>query len=388
MKKLVSFVLGLMLTGCQVTQSALVTVTPDPDWPSPEAFSSLVVVQPKGGGNLSLLNLASGQTWRLLNVLPTDYEWENVFYNPWSPEGERLALIAHTSSAISLHLVDIKNQTVTLLYESKLMYRVQAIYWSHDGQRILFTEQADSKPYHDKLISFDIRTGETRLVYEQSARNDHRLPASSGVPVLQPMGWSYDDKHVGLVSNENQLFEIMLVDPDSGEVTVYPENDGMRRARWSANNGEILVEYASVNPLAMGLPLLLPVEKMLVINAESFEITRTVSGNDRFGILPAWTPDGDRVAYWKDLNLLCVVEVRGEEVHCPFSQLPAGAQAASFGDDAPPLSWDNRGEKLAFSIIEKSPSEKNIGYVVDESGQTLARSEDLYGFVYWPPSSR
>ena len=165
MKKLIYSLLlaGVMLAGCQTTQLVINTPTPDPNWPTLDTVDNIVIVQPKSGGELRLASLTNGQTWSLSKVLPTSYEWENVFYNPWSPDGYKLILIARSSLAISLHLVDIKSRTVTKLYESKHMYRVQQIYWSRDGKHVLFTEQVDIEPYQDKLMSLDIATGKSEI---------------------------------------------------------------------------------------------------------------------------------------------------------------------------------------------------------------------------------
>jgi len=200
------------------------------------------------------------------------------------------------------------------------------------------------------------------------------------------MGWSYDDKYIGLVSTENQRFEIKLVDQGSGNVRTYPENDGMRRAQWSAVRGEMLVDYSSLNPLAMDLPPLPPIEKLLVINTDTFEVIHAVSRDGNFGTLPAWTSKGDRVAYWKDLESLCVMEVNTQEENCQFFHLPSRTQAASFGDASPTLSWDSQGHRLAISVVEQGSPAKNLGYIFDVAGNLLIRSENLSGFVYWPPS--
>jgi Tol biopolymer transport system component len=67
-------------------------------------------------------------------------------------------------------------------------------------------------------------------------------------------------------------------------------------------------------------------------------------------------------------------------------QLPIGVSAARVSDEAVPMSWSSDGQKLAFSVVEQGS--KNMGYIVDTSGNLLMQSESLYGYVYWPSFSK
>lgn len=296
-----------------------------------------------------------------------------------------IAFLVSSPSAVALQIVSLNSQIIKFLYENRQVYRIQQLYWAPDGRHILITTREDVAPYKDALVAVDVSSGKPQVIYEQTDVEAGRTKAPDAMSGLQPLGWSHTGRYIGLISTERQVYQLIVLDQDRGTVAVYPKTDGYLSATWSNVADTLLLGHSPHNPLLIGA---LPpqIDELSIVDAATLKIEKSISRAGGYGVNPAWTTSGDKVAFWSGLTTICVLDLGTNNEDCPFYRLPLGATAATVEGEASPLAWSPDGTKLAFSIFE--PQSQPVGYVLDLASNAVARSKTLYGFLYWRPTAK
>jgi hypothetical protein len=349
------------LTSCRPARVLPATPTPDPHWPVlDQPGLDLVLVGPD---DLRLVDLSSGQTWPMSNLLSNDFEDPMVYGTPWSPNGYQLIFQTRSPKARPgpivryIHLVDLQTRTTRVLYQGLGVSDPEVFYWSHDGRYIAFTEttsrqagQGDNLVHEDRLQVLDIATDKMRTVYKEPAM------AVIGYTNLAPFGWSRDDHILGLFSTERDLYDLILVDMATSQITWKTENEGIYWAQWSSASNDLCVSSSPYNNIANS-GVAGPPEVLSTVDPDTLQPLMSRKG---LFISAAWAPGGSRVAYWTSTGV-CVMDWATGQEACPIVALPTDEEMA--GENSP-ITWSKDGQRLAFSVLDKS-SGNYTGYIVD-----------------------
>ena len=265
--------------------------------------------------------------------------------------------------------------------------RYGAVLLSSDGQRE-FPFVSDTAPMESPAPSPDgrqIAFVRTPRLSSQGAlhlkfRDDvgSRVVSPADASCLLPE-WSPDGKSVLFsLSQANSPHRLALVSSDgSGLRTITGADLSRLGARWSPG-GRRLVYYAS-HPGTYDF-------NVFVSDADGSketavtQTTRRPDGKFVMNLFPAWSPDGERIAYVRDAAALAAVGQRELVVVNADGTDPRVLASVSWGITAP-IAWSPDGSK----IIVVNPTEQGRLYAIALAGGALMpySASTGYGSARW-----
>jgi Tol biopolymer transport system component len=371
-------------------------------------------------GDLAVRNVRSGQT-HMVTSKGGKWETDDFALSPrWSPDGKRLAYYWYRDDGDlnELRVADLSGKNVHVLHSQReLKGALAPIGWYPDGTA-LFATLLDQQ-YATEVVRVSMEDGTISpvgklgsvgakrvclspdgryIAFDGPADSDSlnmdvfMMPSSGGraVPVVtgpyddQLLAWTPDGRRVFFASNRSGANDAWLMQVDSGNPVGSPlllrKELGLVEPIGFSPNGafyfgpdlavhDVLVaDWSPESQKAASAPRL---------------ATEHFSGSTR---LPAWSPDGRKLAY-----LVHRGSRRPAETRVRIRDMETGAERtlADVKGSVYDLSWSPDGTSLAMTVKSaRSPSvcqivEVDSGKIVREITATQ-NGEDIWRFL-WPP---
>ncbi len=215
----------------------------------------------------------------------------------WSPDGKRIAFASNRDGDYDIYVMDADGGNVVQLTGGEMynqLYDDKEPAWAPSGERIAFTSQRDG--------DWDI------YVMDADGSNVVKL-TDNWVQDYNPT-WSPDGNHLAFVARRDDLsIYIMSGDGNNPPVELIehsldePPGSLTRNScpAWSPDGERIafISALSNTTPASTGL---------YVVDIDGSNITRL---GDRRSGCPAWSPDGKHIVFICDSNDICVIEADG-----------------------------------------------------------------------------
>jgi Tol biopolymer transport system component len=262
---------------------------------------------------ICVADAATGETTVLASLGPTA-----LFDNPtWSPDESRVLFSFGEGFPISLYVVSADgSESPTKLADGSTF----AADWSPDSQRIVYS------------------CGD----YICTVAADGSEPPRRLVPAREP-DWSPDGSGIAVEAGVFPNFEVWLIDPETGQGIKLADGalpDRFRESVWSPD-GSMILYQADGHIYALAPEGNAPAAKL----AEA-------GGPPSLPDLAAWSPDGKRVAFWRNVG--------GSDNSAGVLQLVAvnadGSDPTLLADGVAPScvthTWSPDSQRIALSTFE------------------------------------
>lgn len=282
----------------------------------------------------------------------------------WSPNGRQIVFVRRgQDGSPQLWLMDADGTHQRLLLDLQLAHTPfsPSPVWSPDGKQIAFFKVTDIHgssliESEIELVNLDSRTTQP-LVTQQAMEGIE--PGQRFFPTV--LNWSWDSQRLVFEQAPwgTRGYTIYVVNRDGSRLRKVSDGGGHGGPSWSPNGTTILIGDAET-------------EKIVVMDVAGTR--RTLSGLDDRDRDPAWSPDGEFIAFFSGQNL--------------FVMSPNGKGRQQLTSDIP-----------VFDQVKWSPDAKRIGFIaeyndheqifaVDVDGNHLQRLSDGTGddlFFEWQP---
>ena len=179
----------------------------------------------------------------------------------WSPDGKKLAVVLSKSGALNIYIMDIASAHLTQLTQDFYINTEPA--WSQDGKSLLFTSNKSGHPqiYLANLANNSI----SRMTYD----GDYNARAS----------FTNDGKHVAMIHRVSDVYNIAILDLDSGRVRVLNSAKVDSSSPSIAPNGSMVL----YDTIASG-------KNVLGMVSADGRVQLTLPARDGDAQDPAWSP--------------------------------------------------------------------------------------------------
>ncbi|HEX6262250.1 MAG TPA: hypothetical protein VF097_05315 [Actinomycetota bacterium] len=309
-------------------------------------------VQTEGGWDIYVVN-PDGTGLRPLAVGPHD-----EIHPVWSPDGSRLAFVTERGGAGNLHIVRADGTGRRESFGSPVEMFAPA--WSPDGRAISMADADGSLYTHEPFLP----SGGTRTISHPSR-----------VRAMGSPSWSPDGGRIAFVGGGDQP-QIYLWDLGAHEVAQLTEMmerptspvwspDGSRIAflnRW-AREGCSGVDLDTSQDGSFGLHI---VEPRTALTTRLFD--RACHG------VPAWSPDGSRIAFvGGDVPALTVTVL---DINAPENPV----MAIDVEGEIPAIAWSPNGNLVAYS----TPGSVRVAPIGGEPREIVSGIGEVGG-ISWQP---
>ena len=371
-------------------------------------------------GDLSVRDLRLSQS-HLVTTKTGGWQASSDFaFSPrWSPDGKRLAYYWYRQDAnvSELRITDLSGKDVRVLHTEQGGRGLSPAGWFPVGTALLATRIRAGRAIEIMRISLDDGVisslwkpgsiGSSRvclspngnyIAFDESADTDSVnmdvfvMPASGGRPVPivtgpyddRLLGWTPDGRRLLVASNRSGAYDAWLIQVDEGSVVGSPLL--LRR------------EFGMVTPIGFSPDGVFYFEPDLAVKnvmladwnpesqkamAASRPATEHFAGATR---LPAWSPDGRKLAYLVDRG-----SMRPAETRVRIRDMETGGERtlADVHDAVYSLSWSPDGTSVAMTVSRThSPG---VCQILDVASGKLNREfvnprsgEGVYNFVWGP----
>lgn len=255
----------------------------------------------------------------------------------WSPDGTRLAFSSSRGefTAPNIYTVELATGDILPLTQGGA-YRDPA--WSPDGTQLAY-----------------VWRGKQLWVMNADGRNPKQL--LGGDADIYHLVWSPDGRYIAFytisVTSGEITGEVFVVDAAGGQAWRADREDGASYFAWHPNSGELLVtSSAKKGAEVMGSLYMVDMDQRRRLLLER---------KGRIQSVPAWSPDGSRVAFCADVEGgidLWVLEVQGQVL----SNLTQDGQAGYN------VAWSPDGAQLAYTVSQPGAFIPDRLMVMDTQG--------------------
>ena len=247
----------------------------------PQNFDVVFVRYTDAGSDLFLLD-SSDNSFRQLTTTPASEE-----FPIWSPDGSKIAFLAVHGGEISLQVMDMVTETVSL----SITDIANPVSWSGDSDFLVTTK-------HE---------GESRGLWTYSLVDGLQAPVSTGASGDAYATWSPTAERLAFESTRDGNPEIYAANVDGSDIARLTENDVLDEwPQWS-NDGQYIA-YAS------GVEGDKDVWVMRADGSDRRQLTQGLLFGDAY---PSWSPD--------DSSLMITVSSAGGEMMLVEVDLASGA---------------------------------------------------------------
>ena len=271
-------------TGAPAPPTALARATATAAPPTPTPAAAPVAPEERiafasdrdGNDEIYAMNPDGSSVTRLTNHPARD--WQPV----WSPDGRRIAFVSIRDGNGEIYAMNADGSELTRLTNHDV-HDSQPV-WSPDGRRIAFIADRDTDPLYvpenkELYVMNADGTDVTRLTNHDADDRGH--------------SWSPDSRRIAFSSNPDGNADIYVANADgSGTTRLTHHAASDWQPTWSPDGRR--VAFASTRDGdERWFP---PNAEIYAINADGSGLTR-LTGNDRVAREPAWSPDGQRIAF-------------------------------------------------------------------------------------------
>jgi len=248
---------------------------PIPGGPGPGAVRIAFESNRDGNYEIYTMNADGSVVTRLTNNPATDLE------PAWSPDGKKIAFASTRDGNTEIYVMNSDGSVVTRLTNNPAVDGSPA--WSPDGKKIAFHSNRDGN-YEIYVMNSD-GAGVTRLTNNSA---DDEEPA-----------WSPDGKRIAFRSDRDVSFLIYTMNSDGSGVTRLTNPSGVDASpAWSPDGKIIAFSGYRESPVAPGLYDV----DIYTMNADGSGIPTPWTLDMALDEAPAWSPDGQKLAFDSDLD--------------------------------------------------------------------------------------
>ncbi len=260
---------------------------------------------------------------------------QRPLYNPvWSPDNSKIAATKQTGGGevipqASLYLFDVETGEVVLLLEARDAYRT-VLDWSPDGKEILFSAR---QGFFDGAVRDGIwvtnadGSGKPRFVSEGS--ESAYSPTGMEIAITDSV---YDRE------TQQQTNFIWILDTDTGDKRLVFEKDtsngGILSLSWSPDATRLAFSLATT-------PNWEPVD-IYLLNLATGDLFQLTKGG--VNLYPAWSPDGDMVAYARAEGVL-----EEESLHIASLESGCTMRVTSITGDLDGIDWSPEDSRIGLA---------------------------------------
>jgi tricorn protease len=335
-------------TGSGDTRELTSSTRWDVRWPSDDGAGRIVY---ELGGELEVLDLASGQSRRLAIDVPTDAlptrpsrisVADDVEDFGLSPKGER-ALFAARGDVFT---VPIENGPVRNLTHSSGAHD-KAAAWSPDGSKIVYVSDASGEE-------------ELYLVNQDGSGEPEQLTTDLAMMLYQPV-WSPDSTKLAFSDKEGRLRVLTVGDRSLRQIADSPAGP-IGDAAWAPDSAH----------LAFSMPDATGFSSLYVWSQNDGE-TRRVTAEIFHEFAPAWGPKGDYLFYLSDRSF--APQIGSFEFNYVVDR-ESGIYALALRDDVEPLLPPESDEVTIDGEDEEDEKEETATEPMKRPSSASAESND------------